>query len=99
MVGFLSFSKLSDSYIKHRDNWARTISPNPNVKILIGAPASSSAAGGGYQPPNVLANIATITRNSFPSFGGIMLWDASQAYGMYLRFSKVLSSSLNLLLS
>lgn len=62
------------------DNWARTISPNPNVKIFIGAPASSSAAGGGYQAPNVMANIASITRNSFPSFGGIMLWDASQAY-------------------
>ncbi|GJJ13534.1 hypothetical protein Clacol_007788 [Clathrus columnatus] len=63
-----------------KDNWARTISPNPNVKIFIGGPASSTAAGGGYQAPNVMANIATITRNSFPSFGGVMLWDASQAY-------------------
>jgi hypothetical protein len=22
-------------------------------------------------------------RNSFPSFGGVMLWDASQAYGTF----------------
>ncbi|TFY83732.1 hypothetical protein EWM64_g277 [Hericium alpestre] len=62
------------------DNWARTISPNPNVKIYIGAPASSSAAGGGYQDIDTLSSIATQMRKSFPSFGGVMLWDASQAY-------------------
>lgn len=56
------------------DIWARTISPNPNVKIYIGAPASASAAGGGYVPANTLANIVTTTRNSFPSFGGVMFW-------------------------
>ncbi|KAF9474305.1 class III chitinase [Pholiota conissans] len=62
------------------DSWARTTSPNPNVKVYIGAPASSSAAGSGYVPIATLSNIAVQMRKSFPSFGGIMLWDASQAH-------------------
>ncbi|KAL5534553.1 hypothetical protein ACEPAG_1016 [Sanghuangporus baumii] len=61
------------------DNWARTISPNSNAKVYIGAPASSTAAGQGYVSADTLASIATQMRNSFPSFGGVMLWDASQA--------------------
>ncbi|KAI0762673.1 class III chitinase [Fomes fomentarius] len=61
------------------DVWARG-SKNPDVKVYIGAPASSTAAGGGYQDPSTLATILTNTRKRFPSFGGIMLWDASQAF-------------------
>lgn len=61
------------------DIWARTISPNPNVKIYIGAPASITAAGGGYVMASTLLDIAKKTRDNFPSFGGIMFWDASQA--------------------
>ena len=64
-----------------RDIWARNTSPNKNVKVYIGAPASSSAAGQGYVDASTLSNIATNMRKSFPSFGGVMLWDASQAYG------------------
>lgn len=52
------------------------------VKIYIGAPASSTAAGSGYAPIGNLSSIAVKMRESFPSFGGVMLWDASQAYGM-----------------
>ncbi|TFK40066.1 glycoside hydrolase superfamily [Crucibulum laeve] len=63
------------------DNWAKTVSPNKAVKVYIGAPASSSAAGSGYVDATTLGNIAKQTRSQFSSFGGIMLWDASQAYG------------------
>ncbi|KAK0480304.1 glycoside hydrolase family 18 protein [Armillaria novae-zelandiae] len=62
------------------DNWAKNTSPNPNVKVYIGAPASSTAAGSGYVDAATLANIATQTRNQYSSFGGVMFWDASQAY-------------------
>ncbi|KAJ3490512.1 hypothetical protein NLI96_g1393 [Meripilus lineatus] len=62
------------------DNWARAISLNKNVKIFVGAPASSTAAGTGYQSISTLSSIAVKMRKSFPSFGGVMLWDASQAY-------------------
>ena len=56
------------------------MSTNPNVKIYIGAPASSTA-GGGYVDAATLSNIALETRSQYSSFGGVMLWDASQAYG------------------
>ncbi|KAJ6542352.1 glycoside hydrolase superfamily [Mycena vulgaris] len=63
------------------DNWAKTVSPNPNVKIFIGAPASSTAANAGeYVGASTLGSIALATRAQYSSFGGIMLWDASQAY-------------------
>ncbi|KAF9460547.1 glycoside hydrolase superfamily [Collybia nuda] len=63
------------------DNWAKTVSPNRNVKVYIGAPAAPSAAGSGYVDAATLGNIAKQTRAQFSSFGGIMLWDVSQAYG------------------
>ncbi|CAO0803355.1 unnamed protein product [Mucor circinelloides] len=75
------------------DIWARTISPNKNVKVYIGAPASASAAGGGYVPASTLSNIAVTTRNNFPSFGGVMFWDASQAYKNN-RIDKALKTAL-----
>ncbi|OBZ79038.1 Casein kinase II subunit alpha [Grifola frondosa] len=72
------------------DIWARTVSPNPNVKVYLGAPASSTAAGSGYQDISTMATIIQETRNNFPSFGGklrdracrggVMMWDESQAY-------------------
>ncbi|KAG5641427.1 hypothetical protein DXG03_005243 [Asterophora parasitica] len=65
----------------HRDNWAKTQAINKNVKIYIGAPASPSAAGSGYVNAATLGQIARETRSRYSSFGGVMLWDASQAYG------------------
>lgn len=62
------------------DNWAKTVSPNPNVKVYIGAPASSSAAGSGYVTPSTITTIIQQTMAQYSSFGGVMLWDASQAY-------------------
>lgn len=63
------------------DTWAKTQSPNKDVKVYIGAPGGPLAAGQGYVDVNTLGNIAIDTRNNYSSFGGIMLWDASQAYG------------------
>ena len=64
------------------DDWAKTKSPNKDVKIYIGAPAAPSAAGpGSYVDVARLGEIATKTRSKYSSFGGIMLWDVSQAYG------------------
>ncbi|KAI5989798.1 glycoside hydrolase family 18 protein [Pisolithus orientalis] len=63
------------------DNWAKTVSPNPNIKVYIGAPASPSAAGSGYINASTFATIIQQTQSQYSSFGGVMLWDASQAYG------------------
>ncbi|KAF7306627.1 Glycoside hydrolase family 18 protein [Mycena indigotica] len=62
------------------DYWARNISPNKNVKVYLGAPASSGAAGSGYVDSATLSSIAVKMRKSFSAFGGVMLWDESQAY-------------------
>ncbi|PPR01950.1 hypothetical protein CVT24_011099 [Panaeolus cyanescens] len=63
------------------DTWAKTVSPNRNVKIYIGAPSAPSAAGSGYVDASTLGNIAKQTKATYSSFGGVMLWDVSQAYG------------------
>ena len=66
------------------DTWAKTVSPNKNVKVYIGALASSTAGTSGYVDSTTLINIALETRSKYSSFGGVMLWDASQAYGQPL---------------
>ena len=63
------------------DTWAKTVAPNKNVKVYIGALASSTAGTSGYVDSTTLINIALETRSKYSSFGGVMLWDASQAYG------------------
>ncbi|KAJ7302413.1 glycoside hydrolase family 18 protein [Mycena albidolilacea] len=65
------------------NTWAQG-APNPNVKIFIGAPASPTAANSGeYVSASNLGSIALATRAVFSNFGGVMLWDASQAYGKF----------------
>jgi len=63
------------------DDWAKNTSPNKNVRVYIGAPASQSSAGQGYVDAPVLGTIAQNVKKEFSSFGGVMLWDASSAYG------------------
>jgi len=63
-----------------RDHWARNTSPNPDVKVFIGAPGSPETVGQGYVDIETLSNIAQDTQNRYPSFGGVMLWDACAAY-------------------
>jgi chitinase len=61
------------------DNWAKTVSLNPNVKIILGIPGSPTAAGSGYESGSTLADIISYSK-SFSSFGGVMIWDMSQVY-------------------
>ncbi|KAJ5181241.1 Glycoside hydrolase superfamily [Penicillium cf. griseofulvum] len=62
------------------DNWAKTVSVNKNVKVMIGVPAFTTAAGSGYIPASQLAKVIEYTKK-FESLGGVMMWDATQAYG------------------
>jgi chitinase len=62
------------------DNWAKTVSKNKNVKVLVGVPADTTAASTGYIPSSKLDNVIEYSKK-FESFGGIMMWDATQAYG------------------
>jgi chitinase len=60
------------------NQWARTNSKNKNVKVFVGVPGNQGA-GRGYVP---LSNLGPIVEESekAKSFGGVMIWDASQAY-------------------
>ncbi|KAE9403606.1 glycoside hydrolase family 18 protein [Gymnopus androsaceus JB14] len=73
------FSDPNDWNFATWDNWAKTASPNPDVKVFIGAPAAPLAAGSGYVAPATLTTIVQDTKAEFSSFGGVMLWDISQA--------------------
>lgn len=61
------------------DTWAKNVSKNPNVKVYLGVPGGPTAAGSGYEPVSSLAPIIQYAKG-FSSFGGVMIWDASQAY-------------------
>lgn len=69
------------AFFVHRDSWAKNISLNPNVKVYVGAPASAQAAGEGYVSAEELSEIAQALQRNYTSFGGVMLWDVSEAYG------------------
>ncbi|ANB14961.1 Cts1p [Sugiyamaella lignohabitans] len=60
-------------------NFASNTSPNKNIKLFLGLPGSTSAAGSGYEQPDAVASaVASISTDS--NFAGIMLWDASQGF-------------------
>ncbi|EIW75421.1 glycoside hydrolase family 18 protein [Coniophora puteana RWD-64-598 SS2] len=75
------------------DNWAKNTSPNKDVKVYIGAPAAQSAASQGYVDSATLAGILQSTQKNYTSFGGAMLWDASQAYANN-RYDKAVKAAL-----
>ncbi|KAF2165664.1 glycoside hydrolase family 18 protein [Zasmidium cellare ATCC 36951] len=59
-------------------NWATSKSANKNVKIFLGVPAGKTG-GAGYMTAAQLKPIINYCKG-FSSFGGVMAWDASQAY-------------------
>lgn len=61
------------------DTWAKNTSANPNVKVFVGVPGNTGAAGSGYLSASALQPVLEYSAN-FSSFGGVMIWDASQAY-------------------
>ena len=72
--------------------WAKNLSKNKNVKIFLGAPAAPRA-GAGYVSGSSLASLATSLRKKYSSFGGVMYWDASQAYAN-TRFDLTIKNAL-----
>ncbi|KAL4903449.1 glycoside hydrolase superfamily [Aspergillus multicolor] len=62
------------------DNWALTQSKNKNVRVFLGVPANTGAASTGYLPAASLEPVISYSKG-FESFGGVMMWDVSQAYG------------------
>ncbi|TWU71928.1 Chitinase 1 [Metarhizium rileyi] len=75
------------------DNWAKTTSPNKNVKLLIGVPAAPGA-GGGYTSGSKL-KAAINWSQKYSSFGGAMMWDMSQLYSNSLFLDEMISDLAN----
>ncbi|PNS18442.1 Chitinase 1 [Sphaceloma murrayae] len=61
------------------DNWAKTVSKRKNVRIFLGVPGGPTAAGSGWKTAAGLRPIINYCKG-FSSFGGVMVWDVSQAY-------------------
>ncbi|KAE8342798.1 hypothetical protein BDV24DRAFT_129766 [Aspergillus arachidicola] len=61
------------------DKWAHETSLNKNAKVFLGVPGNQGAAGTGYQPISTVSEIIKYVKQ-FSSFGGAMVWDASQVY-------------------
>ncbi|KAK9389726.1 glycoside hydrolase superfamily [Lipomyces mesembrius] len=75
------------NYDSDWQSWVSSTAINKDVKLYVGVPGSSSAAGSGYSTPSALLDtINGISDKS--SLGGVMIWDASQA------FTNALDSSL-----
>lgn len=62
------------------DVFVKTQAMNHNAKIFLGVPGSPSAAGSGYVPAENVVETANNLQSTYPSFGGVMIWDASQAW-------------------
>ncbi|KAI1264847.1 putative class III chitinase [Xylariaceae sp. FL1019] len=60
------------------DTWATTESANPNVKVLVGVLGASQVSGG-YVDADTLSTIVSDVKQ-YASFGGVMVWDASQLF-------------------
>lgn len=62
-------------------DWANTKSPNKNVKVYLTIPGSSTAAGSGYAPISTIQTIVPKLASQYSgNFGGVSVWDASQAW-------------------
>ncbi|KAI9487266.1 MAG: glycoside hydrolase superfamily [Benjaminiella poitrasii] len=62
------------------DTWAKETSVNKDVKILMGIPGSSDAAGSGYVSFDDLKTVVQDVYSAYSSFGGVTIWDASASY-------------------
>lgn len=71
-------------------------SRNPNVKIYLGIPGSSSAAGSGYTLPGGIETIVSKIKGD-SCFGGIMMWDASQAFSNMIQGTSYCAAMKNAL--
>ena len=66
-----------------RNKWATTQALNKDMKIYIGGMGAATDTDTGYVDIEVLKDVVQRTREEYPSFGGVMLWDASQAYSKF----------------
>ncbi|RKP26301.1 glycoside hydrolase superfamily, partial [Syncephalis pseudoplumigaleata] len=62
------------------DEWSRKVAKVSGAKVFLGVPASPSAANIGYVSPARLEEMVASIQAKYASFGGVMMWDTSQAF-------------------
>ncbi|KAH3677245.1 hypothetical protein WICMUC_001826 [Wickerhamomyces mucosus] len=61
------------------NTWAEAYGSDSGLTLFVGLPASSTAAGSGYVETDLLSSTLKDVKSS-SKFGGVSLWDASQAF-------------------
>lgn len=61
-------------------DWAATSSPNKNVKVMLTLPGGPTGAGSGYVPLSTINTVVPQLASQYSSYGGVAIWDASQAW-------------------
>jgi chitinase len=78
ICGLESFTTSKPSFnFEAWSQWAEQLTTLENVKVFLGVPASPSATTSGYATTRELREIVALVKTS-SSFGGLMLWEASQ---------------------
>ncbi|KAI9592994.1 glycoside hydrolase superfamily [Syncephalis fuscata] len=84
MHDVLTKSEIDAVYVQFYNNYCGTQAfgtSNFNFDVgMNGVPASPTAANIGYVAPDKLQEIITSVQTRYPSFGGVMMWDTSQAF-------------------
>ncbi|KAG1042898.1 hypothetical protein G6F43_011788 [Rhizopus delemar] len=62
------------------DTWAKTQSANKQIKVYLTLPGSPRAAGSGYVDMASLSRLVPSVASRYASYGGVSVWDASQAW-------------------
>lgn len=62
------------------DKFTGSLSKNKDIKIFLGLPAGPTAADTGYQEPDALREVIDAAQRTGGSFGGVALYDASEAF-------------------
>ncbi|CCU74499.1 class III chitinase [Blumeria hordei DH14] len=61
------------------DNWAKTVSSNPDVKIMLGIIGGDIPPNKGFISGDQLKSVISYAKG-FSSFGGVMVWDMTVVY-------------------
>lgn len=61
------------------DQWVNKLSTQNNAKVFLGIPASTSAATSGYKSAEDLTRVIEYAKG-YKTFGGVIIWDVTQAY-------------------
>ncbi|XP_030446309.2 hevamine-A-like isoform X1 [Syzygium oleosum] len=77
---------------KLTSSWSKWVASVNAVKMFLGLPASSEAAGSGYVPPNVLTSQILPVIKKSAKYGGVMLW--SKYYDDKNGYSESIKSSV-----